>query len=294
MILVFGGGGQLASELVEMAAADGTALTAVTWQQADITDPAQVARAIDDARPSLVVNAAAYTAVDKAESEPELAMAVNADGPGVVAAACAAAGVPLVHVSTDYVFDGEKAGPYREDDPIAPLGVYGRSKAAGESAVRESWSRHLILRTAWLYGIYGSNFLKTMLRLAAERDELNVVADQRGSPTSTADLARAILVAAAALRRGAAPWGTYHVTGAGETTWHGFASRIVEAQAPVTGRHPRVNPITTAEYRTAARRPRNSVLDCSRFAATFGYRAPDWTVSVDRTVAALMAKGVSS
>jgi dTDP-4-dehydrorhamnose reductase len=294
LILVFGGGGQLASELVEMAAADGTALTAVTWQQADITDPAQVARAIDDARPSLVVNAAAYTAVDKAESEPGLAMAVNADGPGVVAAACAAAGVPLVHVSTDYVFDGEKAGPYREDDPIAPLGVYGRSKAAGESAVRESWSRHLILRTAWLYGIYGSNFLKTMLRLAAERDELNVVADQRGSPTSTADLARAILVAAAALRRGAAPWGTYHVTGAGETTWHGFASRIVEAQAPVTGRHPRVNPITTAEYRTAARRPRNSVLDCSRFAATFGYRAPDWTVSVDRTVAALMAKGVSS
>jgi predicted O-methyltransferase YrrM len=141
----------------------------------------------------------------------------------------------MVHISTDYVFDGEKAGPYREDDPIAPLGVYGQSKAAGEAAVREAWPRHLILRTAWLYGVYGSNFLKTMLRLAAERDELNVVADQHGSPTSTADLARAILVAAAALRGGAEPWGTYHVAGSGETTWHGFASRIVEAQAPVTG-----------------------------------------------------------
>jgi dTDP-4-dehydrorhamnose reductase len=293
LILVFGGGGQLASELVAIAAAEGTALTAVTWQQADITDPAQVARAIDDARPSLVVNAAAYTAVDKAESEPEMAMAVNATGAGHVAQACAALNVPLVHISTDYVFDGEKAGLYCEDDPIAPLGVYGRSKAAGERAVRESWSRHLILRTAWLYGIYGANFLKIMLRLAVERDELRVVADQRGSPTSTTDLARAIFVAAAVMKNGVELWGTYHVTGSGETTWHGFASRVVEAQAAVTDRRPRVIPISTDEYPTAARRPRNSVLDCSKFAIAFGYRAPEWSASVDRTVAALLDKGVS-
>ena len=290
MILVFGGGGQLASELVATAAADGMALTAVTWQQADITDPAQVASAIDDARPSLVVNAAAYTAVDKAESEPGLAMAVNAEGPGHIARACARAGVPLLHVSTDYVFSGDKQGPYVEDDPIAPLGVYGRSKAEGEAAVREACGRHLVLRTAWLYGVYGSNFLQTMLRLAGERDEINVVADQHGSPTSTADLSEAILRAAKDVLGGAEPWGTYHVAGSGQTTWHGFASRIIEAQAPVTGKRPKVNAITTADYPTAAPRPHNSVLDCSKFAAVFGYRAPHWGASVDRTVAMLLQK----
>jgi dTDP-4-dehydrorhamnose reductase len=294
VILVFGGGGQFATELACVAAAEGVGLATLAQGLADITQPEQVKRAVNECQPSLVVNAAAYTAVDKAESEPALAMAVNADGPRVLADACAEAGVPLVHVSTDYVFDGEKSDPYVEDDPIAPLGVYGRSKAAGEAAVRTAWPKHVILRTAWLYGVHGTNFLKTMLRLAAERDELNVVADQRGSPTCTADLARAILVVATAVERGEAPWGTYHVAGTGETTWHGLASRIVEVQSPSTGRRPRVNAITTAEYTTPARRPRNSVLDSSKFAATFGYRAPDWTESVDRTVASLMAKGVSA
>ena len=291
MILVFGGGGQLASELVEIAAANRIALKALTWQEADVTRTREVQAAIAATGPTLVVNAAAYTAVDKAESEPGLAMAVNAEGPRQIAAACARTDVPLLHVSTDYVFSGEKEGPYVEEDLIAPLGVYGRSKAAGEQAVRETWSRHLILRTAWLYGVHGSNFLKTMLRLAGESDEIKVVADQRGSPTSTVDLSEAIMRAATALEGGAEPWGTFHVTGSGETTWHGFASRIVEAQAPVTGKRPKLHAITTAEYPTAARRPRNSVLDCSKFEAVFGYRAPVWTVSVDRTVAMLLQKG---
>lgn len=293
MILVFGGGGQLATELVAAAASGGVDLAALSRSSADVTQPEQVGRAVFEYQPSLVINAAAYTAVDKAESEAALAMAVNAEGPGHLARACREAGVPFLHVSTDYVFDGENTGPYAESDAIAPVGVYGRSKAAGEAAVREVWPKHLIIRTAWLYGMHGKDFLKTILRLAAERDELDVVADQRGSPTCTTDLARAILVAADAVEHDVASWGTYHVAGRGQATWHDLASRIVEAQAPFTGRRPKVNAITTADYPTVARRPRNSALDSSKFEAAFGYCAPHWTESVDRTVASLMARGVS-
>jgi dTDP-4-dehydrorhamnose reductase len=237
----------------------------------------------------VIINAAAYNAVDRAEREAEAAMRVNARGPAVVATACAAAGAALFQVSSDYVFDGKKTGAYREDDPIAPLGAYGRSKAAGEEAVRQACPTHLIVRTAWVFGVHGANFVKTMVRLAAERDHLDVVADQRGSPTWTFDLARALLAAARLVAGGERPWGTYHFAGSGETTRHGMACRIVAAQRPFTGRSPRVNAIASADYPTPAARPANSVLDSAKFARTFGVRAADWRDAVDRTVAGLFA-----
>jgi dTDP-4-dehydrorhamnose reductase len=276
VILVFGGDGQLGQELARLAARREIALTTLTHAQADIGDPAAVAAALDEHEPSLVVNAAAYTNVDRAETETSAAFAANALGPAVLADASADAQLPLLHISTDYVFDGTRARPYRESDPINPINAYGRGKAAGEAAVRQAQPRHVILRTSWLYGAFGHNFLKTMVRLAQEREELRVVADQRGSPTSTRDLANAILRIAPRLTLGEGVWGTYHFTGSGVTTWHGFAFAIVAAQAPLTGRKPRVIPITTAEFPTPARRPANSELDCSRFAQTFGFRAREW------------------
>lgn len=280
MILVFGGNGQLGRELTKLAASRRAPLVALGRAEADITDSAAVAAALSAHRPLLVVNAAAYTNVDRAESDTAAAAAANATGPAVIAAACARAAVPLVHVSTDYVFDGRKAAPYQESDPVAPLNVYGRTKAAGEAAVRAALPRHVILRTAWLYGAFGHNFLKTILRLARERDELRVVADQHGSPTSSRELAAAILHMAprlAATGAGAGElWGTYHLTGAGATTWHGFAAVILAAQRPLTGRTPKLFAITTAEYPTPAVRPANATLDCRRFAQAFGWRARPW------------------
>jgi dTDP-4-dehydrorhamnose reductase len=289
LILITGSGGQLGRELLAVAGAAGTAMVGVTHADLDIADRGAVGDVLARIAPAVVINAAAYNAVDRAESEVDAAMRTNAAGPGVLARACAAAGVPLVHVSTDYVFDGTKSGAYVEEDPVCPASAYGRSKAAGEEAVREACPAHLIVRTAWLFGAYGSNFLKTMLRLAAERDRLDVVADQRGSPTSTFDLARALLVAARAVQRGHRAWGTYHFAGSGETSRHGFATRIVEAQRPFTGRHPTVVAVSTTDYPTPAVRPKNSVLDSSKFAATFGFRAADWRDAIDRTVAELFA-----
>ena len=288
MILLFGAGGQLGQELAGQAMRAGVPLIPLSHAQVDIADQRSVGRAINESRALMVVNAAAYNKVDEAESEPEAAYKVNAVGAAVVAQACADAGLPLVHLSTDYVFDGSKGGAYHENDSVAPLGAYGRTKAEGERAVRRLNPKHLILRTAWLYGVHGKNFLKTMLRLAAERDELHVVADQRGSPTSTADLAEAILHIRT--RLGSVPWGTYHFAGTGETTWHGFASRIVEAQAAFTGRRPEVKKITLADFPAKARRPQNSVLDSSRFAAVFGFKAEPWEQAVDRTVAELQQR----
>lgn len=196
----------------------------------------------------------------------------------------------MIHISTDYVFDGSKPSAYREDDPISPLGVYGRSKVAGEDAVRQALDRHLILRTSWVYGAHGTNFLKTMLRLARERSELRVVADQRGCPTATIDIADAILSIAPVLAGGAPVFGTYHFAGSGVTTWHGFAIAIVKAQAAFTGRRPEVVPISTSEYPTVARRPANSELDSTRFASTFGLRAADWQERTRAIVSALLGR----
>jgi dTDP-4-dehydrorhamnose reductase len=288
-ILLFGAGGQLGRELSALAAERGLPLVGLTRVEGDITNAAAVAAALQAHRPALVVNAAAYTAVDRAESETLAAYAVNAEGPAILAEATAAAGIPLLHVSTDYVFDGSKPGPYLESDPVTPLGVYGASKAEGEASLRALQPRHVVLRTAWVYGIHGANFLKTMLRLAGERDVLRVVADQRGCPTATRDLAEAILAVHAALAAGAEPWGTYHFAGQGETSWHGFAEAIVEAQARFSGRRPVVEAIATADYPLPARRPANSVLDSSRFAATFGYRAWPWQERVREVVGALLS-----
>jgi dTDP-4-dehydrorhamnose reductase len=290
-LLVFGAGGQVGQELSALARARGVDLVGLTRAHVDIRDAQAVAAAVEVAKPRLVVNAAAYTAVDKAESEPDLAHAVNAVAPGTIAAAAARPGVPTLHISTDYVFDGSKHGAYGENDPIAPLGVYGRTKAEGEAAVRGAAPTHVILRTAWVYGAYGANFLKTMLRLAGERERLRVVADQHGCPTSTRDIAEAILaVDARLLRDPGAAFGTFHFAGSGRTSWHGFAEAIVAAQAPHTGRRPPVDAIMTADYPTPARRPANSELASDRFAATFDLRAASWRQRTQEVVAALLAR----
>ena len=288
MILLFGANGQLGQETVRASAARTMPLIALSQAEADIADAAAVRDAIARHKPALVVNAAAYTKVDLAETELEAARQSNEIGPALLGEACAAANTPLVHISTDYVFDGAKPAAYVETDPVSPAGSYGRSKAAGEQALRAATPRHVILRTSWVYGEFGHNFLKTILRLAATRDELRIVADQRGSPTSTLDLAEAILSIAPRLIEGEDAWGTYHFTGSGVTTWHGFASRIVAAQAPFTGRAPRVTPITTAEYPLPARRPANSELDSSLFARIFGIRARPWTEETDRITRVLV------
>jgi dTDP-4-dehydrorhamnose reductase len=294
VIVVFGGNGQLGRELARAAALQSIPIATPAQTEVDIAENAAVASVLSRLKPSLVVNAAAYTNVDLAETNLEAARRANEIGPAVLANACGRAQVPLVHVSTDYVFDGTKDGAYLETDPVCPVNAYGRTKAAGEQAVRGNLRRHVILRTAWLYSEFGHNFLKTILRLAASRDELRVVADQRGTPTSARELAEAIVRLASHLanheREGQEHvWGTYHFTAGGVTTWHGFASRIVAAQAPFSGREPRVTAITTADYPVAARRPANSQLDCHLFTKVFGFSGRHWTEGVDMTTKALIA-----
>ena len=238
-ILVFGAGGQLGSELVARPHSKDISFQFVRRADAYINDPAAVRRAMQLARPSLVLNAAAYTNVDQAEIEREAAFRGNAEGPKVLAAACAEKDIPLIHISTDYVFDGRKPSAYVESDTAAPINVYGESKLAGEIAVREACDRHVILRTSWLFGAYGQNFLKTMLKLAAERDELRVVADQRGCPTATADLADAIVAIAPRLAAGERLFGIYHVASPHPATWYDVAQEIAAAAVPFTGAVPR-------------------------------------------------------
>jgi dTDP-4-dehydrorhamnose reductase len=290
LILVFGGNGQLGRELAGRAKAKGVALAAVGHAQADIAEAVAVARAIAAAAaaPTLIVNAAAYNAVDAAEVTVAAAMRVNAEGPGVLAQAAARHGVPLVHVSTDYVFDGDKGSPYVEDDPVAPVNAYGASKAAGEDAVRHGTPEHYILRTAWLYSVHGANFVKLMVKLAAEQTELRAPFDQTSSPTAARDLADAILILAA---RGEGRFGTYHLAGWGAATRHQWVSAIVTAQAPFTGRNPPVHAVPASAFPAAARRPRYTALDCGKFAATFGFRARDWRDAVRDTVTELFTKG---
>jgi len=281
VILLFGGNGQVGRELTRAAVARATPLVSLAHAEADIADRTAVAAAIARHKPALVVNTAAFTKVDLAETEIEAAQRANEAGPAILAAACARAGVPLIHLSTDYVFDGEKTGAYVEGDAISPINNYGRSKAAGEQAVRKAAARHVILRTSWVYGEFGHNFLKTVVRLAATKDELRMVGDQRGCPTATPDIADAILHIAPQLSGGAGAWGTYHLAGTGVTTWHGFAARIVAAQAPLTGRAPRVSAIAARDFPAAARRPENSELDSSLFERVFGFRARPWTEQTD-------------
>jgi dTDP-4-dehydrorhamnose reductase len=283
-ILITGGQGQLASAL---AAAALVPVRHVGRPDFDFDRPETIAACFRAADPWLVVNAAAHTAVDAAETQVDAAYRANRDGPAELARLCAGAGVPLIHISTDYVYDGSKETPYVETDPTGPQGVYGASKLAGEQAVLASGARAIILRTAWVYAATGRNFLLTMLNLAKTRDRLTVVADQRGCPTAAADLAAAIL--AIADRIAATGWddryqGVFHAAGAGETTWFGFATTIFAQAALLGAKVPAVEPIPTSAYPTPARRPANSRLDCSRLAAVFDLRLPPWRDSVIRTV----------
>lgn len=293
-ILVTGVSGQVGHELLGTLAPLGEVIGA-DRASLDLASPDAIRATLRRLSPALIVNPAAYTAVDRAESEPELAMQVNGVAPAVIAEEARRLGARLIHYSTDYVFDGAKDAPYTEDDPTAPLGAYGRSKLAGERAVASSGCRHLILRTSWVYGLRGSNFLRTMFRLAREREELRVVDDQRGAPTSS----RAIAQASA---RVAQRWlalgddsadGVHHMSCAGATTWCGFARAIVDrldaiATAlgePVPAHRPAVVPIRTADYPTAARRPANSLLDNGRLARSFGVALPHWQAALDALLA---------
>lgn len=280
-IFMFGKSGQVARAMTERCAEKGIVLKALGREDADLMDPAALRLPISEAPDgAVVVNAAAYTAVDQAEEDQETAYAVNETAPGVMAQGCAARGLPFIHLSTDYVFNGAKDGAYVEDDATDPLGVYGASKLAGEKAVLAAGGRFVIIRTSWVYSPFGRNFVKTMLRVGAERDELRVVDDQIGAPTSAHDIADAILAAAGKLAAGVGETGIFHMTGAGEASWADFADTIFEKQAPRWGRRPVVTRILTADYPTPARRPLNSRLDCEKFERAFGYRPPDWRESL--------------
>lgn len=283
VILLTGAHGQIGWELRRALAPLGR-VAAAGRAELDLADAASIRAAVRGLAPRMIVNAAAYTAVDRAEAELELAHRVNAEAPGVLADEAARTGAVLVHYSTDYVFDGEKRSPYLETDAPAPVNAYGRSKLAGEEAVRSSGARHLVLRTSWIYGTRGSNFLGTMLRLAREREELRVVSDQTGSPTWSRMVAEATALALGSLRAGDDPLaraadvsGTYHLTAAGATSWHAFAERILETDPRREEQRCRsIVPIATSEYPTPARRPSFSVLSNDRFADAFGLRLPPW------------------
>ncbi len=290
-IVVTGREGQVARSLLEVAQSrPGVDVIALGRPELDLLRPDSVVEALEASRPDLVVSAAAYTAVDQAEDEPEAAFAVNAVGAGKVAQATALLGIPIIHLSTDYVFDGTADHAYVETDQPAPGSVYGASKLAGEQAVAATNPRHLILRTAWVYSPFGKNFVKTMLRLAAGSDEIAVVADQWGNPTSALDIADAILCIAARLGgdKDFGAFGAYHLAGTGETNWSGFACHILDTSRVFGGPWARVRDIATMDYPTKARRPANSRLSSAKFASVFGWNAQDWRQSTEEVVRRLL------
>jgi dTDP-4-dehydrorhamnose reductase len=286
-VLVTGLQSQLARSLQEKAAGrPDLQLEFVGRPELELSHPGCAAAIIADRRPDVVINAAAYTMVDQAESEPELAFRINGDAAGEVATAAREVGAKAIQISTDYVFDGEADAPYTEVAPTAPLGVYGRSKLAGEEQVRAANPDHLIVRTSWVYSPFGHNFVKTMLRLAGDRDELRIVSDQKGCPTSALDIADALLTALPRVQ----DWGaTYHLAAPKPCSWADLASVVFEASRATGGPSADVIPISTAEYPTPARRPMYSVLDSGRFARDFGIRLPDWRSSVAEVVERLVA-----
>lgn len=280
-LLVFGRTGQVATELQRLQ----PQAVFLDRAAADLTKPETCSDVIRNFRPDAVINAAAWTAVDRAETEEDAALLVNGAAPGAMARACAEIGAPLVHISTDYVFDGSGSAPWKPEDPTGPLGAYGRTKLAGEEAVRASGAAHVILRTAWVFSAHGANFVKTMLRLGADRPALRVVADQIGGPTPAGDIAATCLTLAAALRDGA-KGGTHHYAGTPATSWAGFAREtFAQAGLAVT-----VEDIPSDAYPTPARRPLNSRLDCSALAADFGISPPDWRAGLAQVISEL--KGI--
>jgi dTDP-4-dehydrorhamnose reductase len=292
-VLVTGEQGQLARSLaVRGAGMTGLDLQTVGRPRLDLERPDSIEEAVRDAAPDIIVNAAAYTAVDKAEDEPERAFRINAEAAGELAAAARRHGARIVQISTDYVFDGTGEGPYAETAQTRPLGVYGRSKLEGEKRVAEANPDHVLLRTAWVYSPFGHNFVKTMLAAAAKRSELTVVADQQGNPTAAADIANGILALVAKWREapGLGLGGTYHLAGTGVASWFEFASAIFEEARRNGLAAAAVKPIRTSDWPTRAARPANSVLDSRRFAADFGYRAPPWRDSMAAVVAELAGR----
>lgn len=280
-VFMFGATGQLARAMADATAACGLGLTALSRSDVDLTDAAAIRNAIARASEGAVVlNAAAYTAVDRAETEPELATQVNAEAPAVMASAAAERGLGFVHVSTDYVFDGMKASAYVETDATNPKSVYGQTKLDGELAVADAHPGAAIVRASWVYSPFGANFLKTMLRVGADRDELRVVDDQVGAPTSAHDIAEGLLALIAAEGN----HGVFHLAGSGEASWADFADAIFEHQASVWGRRPTVTRIPTSEYPTPAARPANSRLNCDRLEQVCGYRAPHWRDSMAKVL----------
>lgn len=288
-VLITGGAGQVGLELLRASWPSDVRLHAPGRDELDITDPASVTRLFDRIPVAAVINAAAYTAVDKAEDDVPTAFAANAMAPALLAEATRRAGIPLVHVSTDYVFDGSSPGVYDEDAPVAPLGVYGASKLAGELAVRSGNPRSVVLRTAWVFSAHRNNFLKTMLRAGSQNPVLRVVADQTGCPTSAADIAEALAVITLRLMADqTAPVGVYHFVNAGEATWHAFATAIFKAQTRFDS--PSVEAITTADYPTPARRPVNSRLATTKIARDFGIRPRPWEAAMQDVLTELEAE----
>ncbi|MBI9085428.1 MAG: dTDP-4-dehydrorhamnose reductase [Desulfobacterales bacterium] len=290
-IFVTGAKGQLGRELIQQGSKDGLHLQGIDLPEHDIADSASLKALIEKYSPELVLNAAAFTMVDKAEAEPQLAEAGNHIGPANLSEICKKQKVPLIHISTDFVFDGERRTPYLPDEPMNPLSVYGRTKAAGEEAVRELLPRHLIVRTSWLYASNGANFVATMLRLGREHKKIRVVSDQFGSPTCAADLATALLSMGRQVLKNDGPWGTYHFCGSGITSWHGFAMAIFEqAKSHTALAVEEVEPITTSEYPTPARRPAYSALDCSWTTKDFGIVPRLWQESLEETLPNMLAR----
>lgn len=289
-LLIIGHKGQLGYDLQKQADEKSFEYQGLDLPELDITNAAQVEKQIADSKASLLINSAAYTAVDKAESEPELAFKVNRDGAANLAHACKNLHIPMIHISTDYVFDGLKNNPYCEEDTVNPSGVYGISKEEGERAVCNILESHIIIRTAWLYGTHGNNFVKTMLRLCQERETLRVVADQHGCPTCAADLAEAIVTIADHLRNGRKMiWGTYHYCGQGITTWHEFTEKILEyAASYISVKTRKVEAITTAEYPTPAKRPAYSALNCDKIAENFEIMTKPWQESLKKTLTSIL------
>lgn len=285
-ILVIGSNGQLGDELLIQGNNFGYEILPADLPDLDITDKTQIKNKLEKSRPLFVVNAAAYTNVDKAETDQNLAFAVNRDGPANLAEACAKFEIPLIHISTDFVFDGKKNYPYMESDPVSPLSIYGESKVQGENKVRSRLKKHIILRTAWLYGVHGQNFVKTMLRLGREKEVISVVADQLGSPTSAADLTATILnIISGIQNRPDITWGTYHYCGYGITTWHWFAEEIFKlAKQYIPIKTKKVKAVSTAEYPTKATRPCFSALDCSLIKKNFGINIKPWQDSLKTVI----------
>lgn len=289
-ILVTGGSGQVGTSLRQVAG-DRFELVMPARAEMDLSDPESIATFLASRNWAAVVSSGAYTAVDKAESDIVAAWRANAVGPAALAAGTARLGIPIIHLSTDYVFDGSKEAPYREDDPVAPIGVYGASKEGGEQAIRTANPRHVVLRTAWVVSPFGANFVKTMLRLGAERPELRVVADQLGCPTSALDIAEAVATILERLLAGpGAPTGTFHFVNGGEANWHQLAEAVIDRAAGHGAPRPPVHPIATADFPTPARRPANSRLATDKIRTAFGINPRPWRTAVDEIVDTLLSE----